>query len=226
MIFDLDDTLIDTRGSIMPGLLKNALRAMREEGCTFDNFATAYSRLTEIDGRARTFREGLSLFLRDVPGSSDVAYAAAVEAVLTHPRFTSPVEQVPGAMEVLTALGRHHTLALVTRSGEEVRKEKMRRAGLSTRLFRKIYSCSEKKATYEKLGEEENPRFRPVIVCGDRISFDLTPAKELNYTTVHIKRGRGQYSTGPKKDVDYTISRLEEIVPIVRQIDRKVGCLR
>jgi FMN phosphatase YigB (HAD superfamily) len=52
-------------------------------------------------------------------------------------------------------------------------------------------------------------------VVGDRIGNDLTPAKELGATTVHLLKGRGKNSTGPKKDVDYTIHEIEDIFGVL-----------
>ena len=59
------------------------------------------------------------------------------------------------------------------------------------------------------------------LVCGDRICFDLTPAKELGFKTVQIVKGRGVGNTGLKNDVDYTILHLSELNNILGKFKPK-----
>ena len=89
----------------------------------------------------------------------------------------------------------------------------MKRAGISTEFFTKLYFCEEgeKEKIYQKVSEEMGISPLNALVCGDRISLDLTPAKMLGYKTVQIKWGRGLGNTGFKNHVDYTILHLKEL---------------
>lgn len=52
---------------------------------------------------------------------------------------------------------------------------------------------------------------REALVCGDRVSMDLSPAKELGMFTVHLRNGRGQFHDSPKAHVDLAIDDLTQL---------------
>jgi FMN phosphatase YigB (HAD superfamily) len=56
------------------------------------------------------------------------------------------------------------------------------------------------------------------MVCGDRISIDLSPAKELGLRTVHIRTGRGFQQMQPASDVDFAIGKLNELKEIIAAV--------
>ena len=144
----------------------------------------------------------------------------ALDAVYEKPVFDEAIQPVEDAIEVLRELSSSHPLVLVTKGKEKIQREKMKRAGISTQFFTKLYFCEEgeKKKIYQKVSEETGISSLNVLVCGDRISIDLTPAKLLGYTTVQIKWGRGLGNTGFKKDVDYTILHLKELKTLLETL--------
>ena len=140
------------------------------------------------------------------------------------PPILGPIQPLDDAVEVLHELAESYPLALVTKGKERLQKEKMRRAKIPIKLFSYLCFCEEgplsnqgKKEFYESIGKEIGISPDQVLVCGDRISIDLAPAKELGYITVQIRWGRGLGNTGLKKDVDYTILHLSEIGPIAQE---------
>ncbi len=212
IIFDLDDTLIDTSGSILPGVLKNALREMEGVGLSMANFNRSYNELLRINTYHVSSGEALKEFL-EINGAPKHCLDVALRAIYEAPVFDEPIQPVEDAVEVLQELSCSHPLVLVTKGKEKVQREKMKRAGISTQFFTKLYFCEDgdKKKIYQKVSEEMGISPLNALVCGDRISFDLTPAKHLGYKTVQLKWGRGLGNTGFKKDVDYTILYLKEL---------------
>ncbi|MCK4934771.1 MAG: hypothetical protein KAR79_04205, partial [Simkaniaceae bacterium] len=91
------------------------------------------------------------------------------------------------------------------------------KAKIDPALFSKIFICPEKnkKPYYKTLFNSFDYLPSDIVVCGDRINIDLTPAKELGFNTVHFRYGRGTGFTGLKRDVDYTISSLCELREVV-----------
>ena len=61
IIFDLDDTLIDTSGSIVPQMLKNIFAAVEESGFHWEDRQKAFAVLEEINDKSLT----LSSAVRD-----------------------------------------------------------------------------------------------------------------------------------------------------------------
>lgn len=212
IIFDLDDTLIDTSGSILPGILKHALKAMGKAGFSMDNFNHFYEELLRLNTHHFSCKDAIKEFV-EINGAPPSCLEAALKVVYETPVFDNPIHPVEDASEVLQDLSSSHLLVLVSKGKEKIQKEKMKRAGISKDFFTKLYFCEDgnKKKIYQKISEEMGISPLNSLVCGDRISLDLTPAKELGYKTVQIKWGRGLGNTGFKKDVDYTILYLKEI---------------
>lgn len=212
IIFDLDDTLIDTSGSILPGVLRNALKAMEGVGLSMANFNRSYNELLRLNTFHLSSVEAIREFL-EINKAPTQCLDVALKAIYESPIFNEPIQPVEDAIEVLEELSAHHPLVLVTKGKEKVQREKMKRAGISTQFFTKLYFCADgdKKKIYQKVSEEMGISPLNALVCGDRISLDLTPAKELGCKTVQLKWGRGLGNTGFKKDVDYTILYLKEL---------------
>lgn len=216
IIFDLDDTLIDTSGSITPGALKQAFIAMREAGFCPKNPEKAYRSLCAINAKSLSSRLALSSFGKrySLPSTS---IEIALEA-LNDPRHLGVVTPVRGAKELLVDLAKEHKLVLVTGGKRETQLKKMARAGIDQELFQDCYFCFGvgKKEIYQKIALKAAVSPDCIWVCGDRISLDLTPAKELGYHTVQLKWGRGLGKSGLKRDVDYTILQLEELKTVIK----------
>jgi FMN phosphatase YigB (HAD superfamily) len=212
IIFDLDDTLIDTSGSILPGVLKNALQEMEGVGLTMANFNCYYSELLRLNTFHTSSKDALKEFVEINRAPKD-CLDVALDAVYESPVFEETIHPVEDAVEVLSDLSKSHPLVLVTKGKETIQREKMKRAGISTEFFTRLYFCEEgeKKKIYQKVSEEMGISPLNALVCGDRISLDLTPAKMLGYKTVQIKWGRGLGNTGFKNHVDYTILHLKEL---------------
>lgn len=224
IIFDLDDTLIDTSGSIIPGLLKNALHAMQKKGLEFSDFDQTYQELLHFDRNHSSSSTALLEFL-EIYQAPEGCYEEGIREVYEKPLYLEPIQPLDDAIEVLNELAESYQLALVTKGKEHIQKEKMRRAKIPIKLFSYLCFCEEgplssrgKKSFYESIGREIGISPSQVLVCGDRISLDLSPAKELGYVTVQMRWGRGLGNTGLKKDVDYTILHLNEIKPIAQEV--------
>lgn len=219
IIFDLDDTLIDTSGSILPGVLKKALKEMEGVGLSMANFNRSYQELLRLNTFHTSSKDALMEFL-EINRAPSSCLDIALEVVYERPVFDETVQPVEDAIEVLSELSKAHPLVLVTKGKEKIQREKMKRAGISTQFFTKLYFCreGEKKNIYRKVSEEMGISPLNALVCGDRISLDLTPAKTLGYKTVQIRWGRGLGNTGFKKDVDYTILHLKELKALLETL--------
>ena len=218
IIFDLDDTLIDTSGCITPIQLRNAVEKLEELGLKFPCKATALEGLLRLNKTAPSARHALEEFFEI--NEIDSSYMP-IAASTVYDEISSSIEvhAHDRAVQVLNALRETHKLALVTVGRSDLQLMKLQKAGIHSEIFSKIVvtQYKNKKIHYKSIVEELDMDPSEVIVCGDRISIDLTPAKELGYKTVHMLSGRGVYSQGNKGDVDYTISHLSEIAKILPQ---------
>jgi len=216
IIFDLDDTLIDTTGSITPVKLEQALAKMVEAGLEVGNFEEALDILKRLDTAAESGTQTLLEFLEIT--SADKKYFEIGHAEL-YGQLPSdfPVYPLDQALEVLEELGSEHQLALVSMGKPDQQLLKLKNAGIDSTIFSKmiISEDRDKKPHYKTILDELG--FAPVqtVVCGDRVGRDLSPAKELGCITVQMQWGRGLNSMHSPRDVDYAIRKLSQIKDIL-----------
>ena len=192
---------------------------MEGVGLSMANFNRSYQELLRLNTFHTSSKDALMEFL-EINRAPSSCLDIALEAVYERPVFGETIQPVEDAIEVLSELSKAHPLVLVTKGKEKIQREKMKRAGISTQFFTKLYFCreGEKKNIYRKVSEEMGISPLNALVCGDRISLDLTPAKTLGYKTVQIRWGRGLGNTGFKKDVDYTILHLKELKALLETL--------
>ena len=222
IIFDLDDTLIDTSGSITPKVLENALQAMKQVGLHVPDSKEGLKQLLSINADSISSRAALKEFIK-VTKAPDACYHVGIKEIYERPSLPKKIRPIEGALKLLEELADEHTLALVTKGNPEVQKEKMKKASINENLFNYIFFCTHqnKKQFYQIISKKEKIAPKNSLVCGDRICFDLTPAKELGFKTVQIAKGRGTGNTGLKNDVDYTILHLRELNHILGKFKPK-----
>ena len=216
IIFDLDDTLIDTSGCITHYKLEDALHAMVKAGLAVPDFSAALDLLRRIDRTAESAREALSEFV-DILGFDKTILDVGIKEIYENPSSDLPIFPIDGATELLYDLGQQHQLALVTVGIPQHQMDKLKKAGIDSRIFSKISVIEErnKKPHYQKIVDELGYSSGEVLVCGDRIPIDLLPARELGFKTVQMLWGRGLNSLKSRGDVDYFISKICELKEIV-----------
>lgn len=215
IIFDLDDTLVDTSGCITPVRLERALAAMVQVGLSVPE--DAGKKLQQINQQELSSRDALSKFLAICGGSDEIkelAYREGVRVMYEEDDIDMPLKPVDGAVEVLKELSMEHQLALVSWGRAAQQMAKLEKAGIDSAIFSKI-SVSEdknKKNIYQQVQAELKYPADQVWVCGDRIAIDLKPATELGFRTIHLRFGRGLNSVG---FADYTVDSLKTIKAII-----------
>jgi putative hydrolase of the HAD superfamily len=219
IIFDLDDTLIDTSGTITPVKLEDALRRMVESGLSVPDFEQSLELLKRLDSTSESSGKSLAEFL-EILNADRALLEVGTREVYEQLPLDLPIFPLEGAIEILNELALHHQLALVTIGKPAQQMHKLKKAGIDSGLFSKIAVSEEriKKVYYQKILDELGYAPSETAVCGDRIAVDLTPARELGCKTIQMRWGRGLNSTGFKSDVDYTISHLKELREIIASL--------
>ena len=213
----MDDTLIDTTGSVRPVVLQNALAEMQRVLPSLSFLDRSFKQLELLDRYYLNSTEAFEEFLA-IHGIEEISWYQMGIELIKKGYLTSRVRLAKGVLPLLNDFAKTHFLALVTRGEKKWQLEKIKRSGLPLDLFRFCRFClnESKKNSYSNLIEMLHITPSEVIVCGDRIDFDLAPAKALGCKTVHIRQGRGLGNTGLKSDVDYTILHLDELKNIMK----------
>lgn len=219
IIFDLDDTLIDTTGSITPIQLEKALQCMVQAGLKIGDFQEAALTLKRMDLSSESALQTLKEFLEIIDGNPEFLSIGEkiIYGELPEDLVVFPLEH---AVQVLDSLKERHQLALVSIGKPSRQLFKMKNAGLDSTIFSKIVISEkeDKKPSYQKVLEELNMTSDKTIVCGDRVRRDLAPAKQLGCRTIQMEWGRGLYSVGAPSDVDFKIRRLSQIQEIIENL--------
>lgn len=223
IIFDLDDTLIDTSGCITPIKLEDALNLMVKEGLELPNFLEALQQLRRIDKGSESARESVAEFL-EIHNADKKYLDMAVREIYENFSSELPIFTFDGVNETLKQLREFHQLAVVTVGLFDHQHLKLKKSGIDPTLFSKIVVCEQgsKKMHYKQIVEELNFLPSDVIVCGDRIAKDLAPAKDLGYRTIHMRKGRGKKYPSLSDDIDYSINEFYEILQIAQEPISKV----
>lgn len=216
IIFDLDDTLIDTSGCTAPIKLKEALEVMVDAGLQVNSFEDASNLLSEVDSTSPNGNETLRAFLRKIDADDSFLKIGTEEMGKPVPEDTV-IRQLEGASEILSWLKHNNYLALVSKGKEELQFQKMRKAGIDKDLFSKIIITEEynKKDKYKEVMEELSFTSKDTIVVGDKFYSDLLPAKELGIRTVQMMWGRALKF--PEEGADFKINKLGELVKLLKK---------
>lgn len=211
IIFDLDDTLIETTKCLVPYYLSAAYEAMGRMG--------PLKELLAINEKALTSTGAVTAFWQTYSGQLEIL-ERGLEALKQPLPQNFHIDLVPDCLEVLGELHEDCRLALVTRGEEALQLQKVEKAGIQQSLFSKLVVSGRpsKKSDYQKVVDDLGQDPKDVIVCGDRIPLDLTPAKELGFFTVHFENGRGKTHKEPQEDVDLSITMLKELTQVLRKI--------
>lgn len=185
-------------------------------GLAVSDFSEALEMLRRLNTTADSARTAIAEFV-EILDAGERFFEIGVKEVYDSPAPDLPLFPLDGAIEMLAELGSQHQLALVTIGKQALQLEKMKKAGIDSRIFSKIAVTEEKnkKPHYQRIMDELGYSPAEVLVCGDRIPLDLLPARELGLKTVKIQWGRGLGSSGYKGEVDYCISELKELKSIV-----------
>jgi FMN phosphatase YigB (HAD superfamily) len=217
VLFDLDDTLIETTSSIVEPRLDRALDEMIHNGLEIEDRDAALIDLERLNRTGSSSSDAILEFLHLYGG--DALLLKVAHSVLHDPEFKDIVpEMVFGSEKVLYDLKSLANLILVTRGEENFQLSKMKKSGLPYTLFSKIeVTHSSKKGCYETIVKDFKMPPNRVIVVADRIDDDLVPAKELGMITVLFRAARNRFSILPDLCVDYVIEDMAQLYPIVEE---------
>ena len=218
IIFDLDDTLIDSFGSALPLKMKLALNSVVSAGLKINDFDKSYQRLLELNESCVNGTEALKSFLHEI-NAEDNFLEIGKDYYYGKSEQDYEINPLPNALIILSELTQDYDLALVTFGDEEEQHYKMKKAGIKTSWFKKIIITRnyDKSEEYKELMKELNYLSQEIIVVGDKIDGDLMPAKELGMITVQMLWGRGKLFKVKEGEVDYSINNLNELISIIKK---------
>ena len=171
VVFDLDDTLIDTRHALLPAALR---RVSDATGVPVDR----------LDPRGKKIEEVLA----GVPGLTPGQWEAAARTWYTPD--VPPLEPLPGAREVLATLRGRVRLVLLTRGSPPRQRNKIAQSGLGPAfdeiLIRAIDEPGSKRDDLEGLLARHGVPAARCAVVGDDERDELKHARALGCIAIKV----------------------------------------
>lgn len=214
IVFDLDDTLIDTSGSVTPVRIREVTEYFVRVGF-LPHFNTYYEEFLQVNQSSINFKQAVSRFTHRHGGSAELVDQAL--QIYSNPTLEMGVHSLPHASKILNHLKVKYLLALLTYGIPKMQLKKLEKAGIDREIFSKITICNQrnKKPYYRELLRHFNVSPNQVIACGDRALYDLVPAKELGCRTIHIEWGRGKIPHAYDAFIDRRVAGLEEMCRVI-----------
>ena len=189
LIFDLDDTLIDTFGQLVPEAHRQACLAMQKAGLRGELEELVKRRWELIKAHPRA--EINRLQAEDCEQADPEIIQAGIDAYF-NPKFDT-LEPFPGVPDLLTRLGSRYPLFLLTSGIPEAQARKVKALNFAPYFQEVLYApLNVERAKYkalEALPERHDFTHADMVVIGDRIDNEIVAGNALGTRTVWIQQG-------------------------------------
>lgn len=218
---DLDDTLIDTSGFIVPLASRAAFEAMRKWGIQ-DNFL-AFEQFRKIGALSMSHQ----LIFRKIAESmgpeenQDSSAQAGIQAFY-NPPLPDSLPLLPGSIENLDYLKKKYPLFLVTSGAPEAQKDKLKKSGLKNyfneTFFMNSFLKERKKIAFEKILKKLAISPHELLSFGNRLSQEIRDAKILGAQTCYFKYGEhlGEQPIDQFEIPDFSIDHQNQLITTCR----------
>ena len=219
VVFDLDDTLLDTSRLLIPRATQEACRAMIESGLHASiEDATAACR----DRATKSPRQDLFMSLVKKfgvqEGCDPLRVATAGNQAFYNRKVEEDITVFPGVIELLESLkAEGYHIHLVTQGHRPTQEEKIRILNIG-RAFESIHHIDpsrgeRKRDAFARIMERTGAPASHYISIGNRIDTDISEAKELGWKTCWVRYGEYRFLTPtlPKEKPDFIVSGLSEL---------------
>jgi putative hydrolase of the HAD superfamily len=217
--FDLDDTLIDTSGLLVPEASRQACEAMKKLGlnCSLQECMSWREKLAKEMSHREIFLEIAKKYNH---GGIENMAAAGIQTFY-NPDIPKSLPLLPGAQTTLEyCLGEGYTLYLVTSGSPEAQRRKVKAAGLDD-IFKKVYTLDgfkgeKKRIAFQDILKNEPINPRELLSVGNRLFEEIRQAKQLGATTCYFRYGEhvGEVPQVSEDHADYIVGSHEEFLKV------------
>lgn len=222
LVFDLDDTLMDTYGQLVMDAHRQACVAMQQKGLDIPLETLLATRLRLLKEQPRA--EINSLLASHFDQAEPEIIQAGFETYF-NPEITV-LEPFPGVHELLESLKSKHALFLVTAGSARTQARKVEVLGIGHYFEEIIYVPLDqpdgKYESFKTLQQKYAYRFEKMVIIGDRISNEIAAGNRLGCPTIWMQHGECLHDlpAGPHEEPCLTTRNIAELPQLLGQLLR------
>lgn len=215
--FDLDDTLLDTSGLLVPMAARRACEAMIAAGlrCEISECLQVRQDLASSFSHTEIFTQIVNRYGTNQQGK---AIHDALEEFY-NPHIPETLPALPGSLENIEKLKLRYNLFLVTVGSPETQAKKIKAMGIADH-FKKIYILNgfigeQKDTAFRHILTSENHPPQELLSIGNRLSSEIRDGKRVGATTCYFAYGEhiGEKPQYPEDHPDFTVSHHKDLIP-------------
>jgi putative hydrolase of the HAD superfamily len=207
--FDLDDTLMDTTGILVPNAAKNAFQILIDAGLTL-TLDECEKKRTELI-RSISHKDVFSKLANEYGTEKTVAALNLANKAFYEPTLPANLPLLAGALENIHALKDKYSLYIVTAGFQTAQNEKVRALGIFEH-FKKVFVVNslekERKITsFQTILDLEGIKPNELLCIGNSLSSEIFDAKKLGAIACYFEFGedRGTISLNPAEMPDFHV---------------------
>ena len=217
LAFDLDDTLLDTSGLLVPMAAKKSCEAMIAAGlqCELKDCLQMRQELAANLSHTEIFTQIANRFGTNQKGK---AIHDALEKFY-NPEFPETLPLMSGAIDNLQKLGQSYNLFLVTMGAPEAQMRKIKALNIE-KHFKKIYILNgfigeRKESAFLDIIKNMQHRPNELLSIGNRLSSEIRDGKKVGADTCYFAYGEhvGETPRCPEDHPDFTITQHKDLIP-------------
>lgn len=189
IIWDLDDTLLDTTKDIVPNALQAILQAWKQLNPSLSE-SFFYQRRQELLPTLSN-RDIFKQLSQEIYFSDQTQALRVAIDHFYHPRLNYPFHLLPGALDNLRSLQKkNYRQVLLTAGNESVQMKKVNAVGIRdyfTKIF--IADAQEKDIFFSRFSNEFNLPPQEILSIGNRRHSEIRYAKQVGCATCLFKYG-------------------------------------
>jgi putative hydrolase of the HAD superfamily len=214
--FDLDDTLMDTTGILVPNAAKNAFQILIDAGLrlTLDE---CEKKRTELI-RSISHKDVFSKLASEFGTQKTIEVLNSVNKAFYEPKLPQTLPLLPGALENILELKNKYSLYIVTAGFKTAQNEKIRALGIFEH-FKKVFVVNslekERKITsFQTILDLEGIQAPELLCIGNSLSSEIHDAKKLGAIACYFEFGedRGALSANPAEQPDFHVRHHDTVI--------------
>jgi putative hydrolase of the HAD superfamily len=215
--FDLDDTLMDTTGILVPRAAQNAFQILIDAGLNLTLDECEEKRTQMIKNVSH--KDVFSTLAKDHGSEKTLLALDLANKAFYEPELPLQLPLLEGARQNIDQLKKNYSLYVVTAGYESAQKQKAKALGID-QDFKKIFVVNSlqkerKLGSFEKILELENIKPHELLCIGNSLSSEIKDAKKLGAVACYFEFGedRGPVSLNPAEKPDYHVKHHFDIIP-------------